>query len=479
MVPESKKRHLPTINGHQASSSVGTDGVRRKVYPADVKGRFQTARRVVFFALIAIWILLPIIKVDGRPAVFLDVVQRRFYLFGATFNAQDLFGLALLLTGIAFGLVALTAMLGRVFCGWFCPQTVFLEGIFRPLERLIEGPAATRKRHDEGGLSGTDLVRRGILHLVYVVAAVGVANIFVGYFVSLPQLFTMMRHSPAQHPEAFIWMLAVSGVFYFNFSWFREQTCLVVCPYGRMQSVLFDEHSIVVGYDAVRGEPRGKKDAHVEGKAAGDCVDCDRCVRVCPTGIDIRNGLQVDCIACSACIDACDEVMDKLKRPRGLVRYDSQVGLTGGKRRIWRPRAALYLGVGVVWTFVAVMATRKHQTFEANLLRGVGAPYTIVDGTISNSFELHVVNKQPAPVKYTIETSGQGLSFIVSIRELTLAPMGDAHVPIFVSAPVREAKSEMPFEFKVVRADAKEVVTTRGTFIGGSVGGAGGKGTGP
>lgn len=469
MLSEGKKRQLPIINGHEASSSVGTDGVRRKVYPADVKGRFQTLRKLAFVVLIATWILLPIVKVGGNPAVFLDVVQRRFYLFGATFNAQDLFGLAILLTGVAFSLVALTAMLGRVFCGWFCPQTVFLEGIFRPLERLIGGPAAKRKRRDESGLTWESALRKVALHAAYIVAALFVAHVFVGYFVSLPRLFSMMRHTPGQHPEAFVWMLALSGVFYFNFSWFREQTCLVVCPYGRMQSILFDDHSIVIGYDVARGEPRGKKEkATADGPQHGDCVDCDRCVRVCPTGIDIRNGLQVDCIACSACIDACDEVMDKLNRPRGLVRYDSQVGLAGGKRRIWRPRAALYLAVGVVWTFVAVMATRHHRTFEANLLRGMGAPYTISNDTVSNTFELHLVNKQPAPIAYTIEPSGDGLSFIVSIPKVTLPPMGDVRIPIFVTTPVRSAKRETPFEIKITREDAKELVAARGTFLGGA-----------
>ncbi|MFO0662920.1 MAG: cytochrome c oxidase accessory protein CcoG [Polyangiaceae bacterium] len=467
MSANDKKRHLPTINGHLASSSVGTDGVRRKVYPADVKGRFTTLRKVAFFVLIAIWILLPILKVDGRPAVFLDVVQRRFYLFGATFNAQDLFGLALLLTGVAFSLVALTAMLGRVFCGWLCPQTVFLEGIFRPIERLIMGNAVARKKRDEGPTTAGVLVRRVALHAAYITMAVGVAHIFVGYFVSLPRLFSMMRHTPSQHPEAFVWMLALSGVFYFNFSWFREQTCLVVCPYGRMQSILFDEHSVVIGYDAARGEPRGKKEKD-QTHTTGDCVDCDRCVRVCPTGIDIRNGLQVDCIACAACIDACDEVMDKLHRPRGLVRYDSQVGLVGGKKRIWRPRAALYLAVGVVWSVVAFSATRQHHNFEANLLRGIGAPYTIADGKVSNTFELHIVNKQAVPVTYTVAAEGSGLTFIVSLPHPSLPPMADARVPIFVSTPVQNARGEMPFELKISRDESDEVITRRGSFIGGT-----------
>ncbi len=295
---------LPIVSG--AAGSILSDGRRKKIVPADVRGRFDRARKIVFAALIALWIALPWVKINGAPAVFLDMDARRFFLFGMTFNAQDTWLLFFLLSGVGFGLVYLTALAGRAWCGWACPQTVFLEGVYRRIERLIEGPREKHLRRDSGPLTPGRVVRKIAKHAAFLVASVLIAHIVLAYFVSLPRELAMVRQSPGAHLEAFVWATAIAALLYGNFSWFREQLCVVLCPYGRLQSVLLDEDSLVVGYDATRGEPRGKK-----GKAEGDCVDCNRCVVVCPTGIDIRNGLQMDCVACTACIDACDDIMVK------------------------------------------------------------------------------------------------------------------------------------------------------------------------
>ncbi|MCA9606186.1 MAG: cytochrome c oxidase accessory protein CcoG, partial [Myxococcales bacterium] len=295
------KVQLPVIE----ASSLRKDGNRNFVHPADVKGRFVYARYVVFAILIGIWAALPWIPINGHPALFLDVQHRQFFLFGNTFNAQDAWLLFFIFSGVGLSIILVTAVVGRVWCGWACPQTVFLEGMFRRIERLVEGPRNVRIRRNDGPWSFDKIWRKVVKHALFVLSALFVSHVLLSFFVSMPSLLEMVQRSPAEHPTAFAWMLAVSFVLYGNFAWFREQFCMIICPYGRLQSVLTDRDSLVVGYDEGRGEPRGKaKDPNT-----GDCVDCKRCVHVCPTGIDIRNGLQLDCIGCTACIDACDEVM--------------------------------------------------------------------------------------------------------------------------------------------------------------------------
>ena len=386
---------------YERTSPLRGDGQRDFVHPADAPGRFLTARRIGFAFLIAIWAALPWIQIGGRPAVFLHVASHRFFLFGGSFDASSFWLVFFLLTGVLFALVLTTTMLGRVWCGWACPQTVFLEGVFRRIERLFEGNRNARIARDRAPMSFDKLWRRTSKHLAYIIAALLISHMFVAYFVSLPSLFEMMTRAPSEHPYAFAWCTAVAVILYGNFAWFREQLCLIVCPYGRMQSVLLDDDSLVVGYDEKRGEPR-KKGKPIEGEARGDCIDCNRCVVVCPTGIDIRNGLQVDCIACTQCIDACDEVMDKVKKPRGLIRYDSLRGLRGEGRKFMRPRFFFYLAIGVVLLGVGVMAFRTHTDVEARLLRVRGMPYIVADGQVRNTYELHLVNDSDEPRTFAV-----------------------------------------------------------------------------
>lgn len=467
-------RRLPVVDdGAMGEGSLGRDGTRRRPYPADVSGRFIRARRLVFAILIAIWAALPWIPVRGHPAVFLDIEKRQFFLFGLTFNAQDAWLLFFLLSGIGFSLVYATAFLGRVWCGWGCPQTVFLEAVFRPIERLIEGPRATALRRLQHGMTFDRVWRAVAKHTAYVIAALLVAHIILAYFVSLPRVFSMVRHSPAQHPEAFAWAAVVTALTYGNFAFFREHLCVVICPYGRLQSVLLDDDSLVVGYDEKRGEPRGKAKAKAKDAAAkevGDCVDCNRCVVVCPTGIDIRQGLQLDCVACTQCIDACDEVMDKLERPRGLIRYDSLRGLRGERRRILRPRVYAYTVLLVIGAVVASFAFRSRTPFEANLVRLPGMPYTRQDGQIRNTFELHLVNKESLPVTFEIETDTAGsLSYLVPTRTIDIEPLGSRRVPVFVTMDESRFLADTPFVVQI-RTHGSETKPAerqaRATFLG-------------
>jgi len=276
------------------------------------------------------------------------------------------------------------------------------------------------------------LWRKLVKHAFYLGLAFAVAHLVVAYFVSIPRLYAMMLGRPSEHPVAFAWTFALVAGLYFNFSWFREQMCLIVCPYGRLQSVLTDRDTWVIGYDVRRGEPRGKaKDPN-----AGACVDCNRCVVVCPTGIDIRNGLQIDCIGCARCIDACDAVMDKLERPRGLIRYDSLRGFAGeAKAAMWRPRTVLYGALGIVGTVVMTFALVRSVAYEANLLRLPGAPPMTVEGTmVRNAFEVHVVNKRAHRALFRISGAPvAGVRYTVALPELTLQPLQSQRVPVFVS----------------------------------------------
>jgi cytochrome c oxidase accessory protein FixG len=341
---------------------------------------------------------------------------------------------------------------------------VFLEGVYRRIERMVEGPREKRMRRNAGPWNADKTVRKVVSHALYVVASLLVAHIFLSYFTSLPKTFAMVRQSPAAHPQAFAWVVVMTGLFYGNFAWFREQLCVVICPYGRLQSALLDPHSLVVGYDARRGEPRGKKGT----AGAGDCVDCKRCVVVCPTGIDIRNGTQMECLACTACIDACDDVMDRLGRPRGLVRYDSEDGLAGKPRKIVRSRMVLYSVLLAVGAVIAVVATRKHRDFEVGLLRLTGEPYTMEGGEVRNAVQLHVVNKRSNAATYRIEVQpADGMTVVLPMATVTLASLSDARVPVFLAVPRERFHEGFPFRVRVVRTDdARDEILVQGTFLG-------------
>lgn len=454
-------------------SSINVDGSRRHIYPADVKGRFLTARRLTYLVLIALYLALPFFHIGGHPAVQLDIAARRFYLFGSVFNAQDTFRLVFLLLAGGFGLLFVTATYGRVWCGWACPQTVFLEGVYRYIERLLEGPREARLRLDRGAWTAGKVARKLVKHAAFVVVSLLLAHVFIAFFVSLPAVFEMVRQDPRSNWTAFVWVMAIAGALYFNFAWFREQLCIVICPYGRLQSVLMDRDSVVIGYDRTRGEPRGKSTrADREGLSLpvvkkGDCVDCGRCVVVCPTGIDIREGSQLECIGCAQCIDACDEVMTRLGRPKGLVRYDSENGLAGGPRRVLRPRVLVYGALFAVAATALVLVTTLRQPFEANLLRVQGAPYVLDHDGIRNQYELHLVNKNATAslLRVKIE-SPVPMELTLPEHEIRLEPLQGYRLPIM--ATVQRSDWKGPFELEIEVEDGASGIERKVTarFLG-------------
>jgi cytochrome c oxidase accessory protein FixG len=411
---------------------INPDGSRNAIHPADVRGRHQTRKHRLWLLLIGIYVVLPWLEIGGKPAILFDIARRHFYLFGWTFNAQDFHFAFFFLTGLGFALIVASALYGRVWCGHACPQTVFLEGVFRRIERWFEGTPAQRRQRDAAPWTVRKLLVRGGRRSAEILAALLVAHTLLSYFMPVGELLAAITSPPTAHPVAFTFVAATAVAVWFDFTWFREQLCIVICPYGRLQGALADQDTVNVAYDDRRGEPRGR---HTESDR-GDCIDCFRCVAVCPTGIDIRNGNQFECIGCANCIDACDEVMQKVGRAPGLIRYESLRGLETGKRRFLRPRLWLYAGLLGVGLAVFVTFAARRTPFEAELVRLPGAPYVLVDGTLRNQFYLHLVNKQPERLRFRVAGSGPPVvRFTVPVAETELDPLADQRMPIFVELP--------------------------------------------
>lgn len=406
-------------------STLNTDGSRRWLKPRPSHGRFWTRRRLVAYLLIVIFTALPWIKINGHPAILLNLATRHFYLFGATFLPTDTLLLAFLLVGVFISIFLFTAVLGRVWCGWACPQTVYMEFVYRPIERLFEGTPGRAKK----GFLQTSGVGSVLKYALFLVISAHLANTFLAYFVGVESLMKWTMQSPLEHPTPFLVFAVITGLMMFDFAFFREQTCLVACPYGRFQSVLLDRHSLVVSYDRKRGEPRGKgasrggdvalKVISGDGAASrtGDCVDCGLCVQTCPTGIDIRNGLQMECVHCTQCIDACDAVMTKLKRPTGLIRYASQARIEGEPARRFRPRLVVYPAILVLVFGAFVVTLVSRAPVEFFIIRGRGTPYNVTpEGTVTNVVQVKLTNRLETPSAYTVSVASPA-GFEVQLAE--------------------------------------------------------------
>ncbi len=397
-------------------STLNVDGSRRWMRPVVAAGDFWKRRLITGWLLIALFVALPLIQVGGKPSILLDLPRREFTFFGATLLATDTVLLMLGLLGIFLSIFLITALFGRAWCGWGCPQTVYMEFLFRPIERLIEGSIKEQEKLDKQKFAP----RRLLKYAIYAVLSVLLANVFLAYFVPVGQLWHWVLSPPAEHPEGFAVVGITSVMMFIDFAWFRDQMCVVACPYARLQSVLLDKRSLVVLYDVNRGEPRGKlqkkatADLSIGAPAVGDCVDCGACVRTCPTGIDIRQGLQLECISCTQCIDACDAVMDKIKKPRGLIRYGAQqeiedkVPLTA-RHHLLRVRTALYpLGLLIIGGLFLLALSRRTNA-EVTVLRGIAAPFVVMDdGSVQNTMRVKIHNHSGSDHLYQVTLKNAG-----------------------------------------------------------------------
>lgn len=413
-------------------------GHRLALYPAEVRGRYTLIRTWLHSGLIVFYLLLPWVRIKGMPAVLLHVSERRFVLLGTQFWAFDAPLLFFILALVVFGLFFVTALWGRVWCGYACPQTVFVEALFRRLEGWIEGSAAERRRRDRDQVGSADwLLRKLVKWPLFVILSVAIALSFLAYFIGSEGVMQVIRNPASLSSGLTAVLVVVSAVILVDFGYLREQFCIIACPYGRFQSVLMDRHSPILAYAPGRGEPRGK------GDGAGDCVDCHRCVQVCPTGIDIRHGLQMECIACAACADACDEVMDKLNRPRGLVGYSTEAERAGQQRRPWRTRTILYGGVLGVLSIGLTVALLTRSDLDILSLRGLEAPYQEVKGPqgdlVINHLRFHLTNLVPRSRSIRMalprELTSRGFSVVTATNPLALAPAKMARTDVFITFP--------------------------------------------
>lgn len=375
--------------------------------PEEVKGKWTTRRSWVSTFLIAVYMVLPWIYVDGKQWVLLDIPKREFTLFGTMFHAYDSVYLIFVLLGFVLLVSFITSVWGRVWCGWACPQTVFIDHIYRRIERFVEGNSRKRKALNKSPLTLEKAWKKSAKWFLFLIVSLHIVHSFLGFFVGTRELVNISFQSPQENWTLFLTMLSLTGLILFDFGWFREQFCVIACPYGRFQSVLMDENSLTVAYDDRRGEPRREKGVPPEQE--GDCINCFKCVKVCPTGIDIRRGAnQMECIGCTLCIDACDDIMRKVGKPEGLIRYSSEAELSGGKRKVGL-RSFVYAALVVIVLIGSYFAMSGRKGLKAQFLRMPGAPYS----EITSEGEHFLINRYEARIR-TVGRDGMSVTLKVS-----------------------------------------------------------------
>jgi len=386
------------IEAETFRDSVGTmeqSGKRKWVFPRKPKGRYTNYRTLVAVILLAIFFVLPFLKINGNPVLLLNILDRQFYIFGQPFYPQDFFILALgAITSIVF-IILFTVVFGRIFCGWLCPQTIFLEMIFRKIDYLIEGDRNKQMKLDRQEWNFEKIWKRSLKYFIFIIISLIITHWMFMYIVGYQEVLNIMRQGPFANFTNFVVMIIFTGAFYFTFAWFREQVCTLVCPYGRLQGVLIDKQTINVYYDFKRGENRSKWRKNEDRAAAGkgDCIDCNQCVVVCPTGIDIRDGQQLECVNCTACIDACDEVMVKVGLPKGLIRYATEDEIEQEKPFKFTNRMKAYSAVLLLMIGFLGFLLSNRGAMEAKFIKPAGTSYFVREGQITNIYNYTFLNK--------------------------------------------------------------------------------------
>ncbi len=439
---------------------------REEIYPREAKGRYATLRWMCVWLTQLVFYGLPWMSWNDRQAVLFDLASRKFYIFGIVLWPQDFIYLALLLIICAWLLFLVTAVAGRVWCGFACPQTVYTE-IFMWIERKIEGSRSARMRFDKQAPSFSKFARKSAKHGAWCAVALWTGFTFVGYFTPVHVLRQEVM-TVALGPWEWFWILFYALATYGNAGWLREQVCKYMCPYARFQSSMFDRDTLIVSYDARRGEPRGtlsKKDG-AQASRKGDCIDCTLCVQVCPTGIDIRNGLQYECIGCAACVDACNTVMRKLERPEGLIRYSTENGLQGNlsdrevRKRAFRPRILLYAGTLAMIVMVSFGALLMRSPLKVDVIRDRGAMgREVEDDLIENVYRLQIMNTAETAHRYRISVSGIATIRLATPDEVALAGTASRGVPVTVRvARGSGAPGSNKIEFQLTSLDGQNVM---------------------
>ncbi|MFA5804690.1 MAG: cytochrome c oxidase accessory protein CcoG [Melioribacteraceae bacterium] len=448
-------------------TTVTQEGKRKWIYPKKPSGKFYTARTILTYFLLAFLFGAPFVKINGHPFIIFNVLERHFIIFGIPFGPHDLHLFALTMIAFIVSIFLFTVAYGRLFCGWICPQTIFLEMVFRKIEYFIEGDANKQRALKESSWTAKKIFKKTSKQIIFFAISFLIANTFLSYIIGVEKLYQYIKDTPSEHFATFLAILIFSGIFYFVFASFREQVCTLVCPYGRLQGVMLDQNSIVIHYDYKRGEPRGKvkKDAVND---LGDCIDCGLCIDVCPTGIDIRNGTQLECVNCTACIDACDDVMVKVKRPKGLIRYISKNGIETGEQKIFTPRAIGYTVVLFVLTVLILFLLINRSEVELSILRVPGMLFQEQpDGKISNIYDLKIVNKSfnILPAYLEIENIPSAEIKLIG-KDLIVESQGVTEAKFFVILPKSEIKYlKTPLRI-AVKSNGKILDIIQTSFLG-------------
>lgn len=452
--------------------SIGTvdeKGKRIWVFPKKPAGFFHNKRILVTIILLTLFFSGPFIKINGQPFMLFNIFERKFIVFGQVFWPQDFVLLALTLITFFVFVILFTVVFGRVWCGWACPQTLFMEMVYRKIEYWIEGDANQQRKLKAAPWTKEKIIKKGGKQIIFVSIAVLIAHTAMAYLIGLDQVIAIVQQPPTEHMAGFIGLIAFTGIFYFVFAWFREQACIVVCPYGRLQGVLLGKESIVVAYDWLRGEQRGKIKKNEPRLDKGDCIDCKLCVHVCPTGIDIRNGTQLECVNCTACIDACDDVMVKIDKPKGLIRFTSYNSIVNNVQKLWNPRVMGYSTVLLALLLLLSFMVFTRSPIETTLLKVPGTLFQKTDrGGVTNLYNIEFINKSFDDRELTIR--------VISPKETSLQLIGESLIKlpaeqlvkrvIILELPadaIKQAKTNIVLE---VSENGKVIEVVKTKFIG-------------
>lgn len=448
-------------------ATVTDEGKRVWILPKKPFGKLYNFRTFVSIILLAVLFLVPFIKVNGHPYMLLDLLNRKFILFGISFGPHDFHLFVLTIIGFIISIFLFTVVYGRIFCGWVCPQTIFMEMVFRKIEYFIEGNSNKQRALNKAPWDSTKIIKKLSKHIIFFLVSFAIANALLAWVIGVDALFELASKPIPEVFGRFMAMILFTGGTYFMGAYFREQVCTLICPYGRLQGVMLDPDSIVIHYDNVRGEPRGKIRKGVAQDDNGDCIDCHLCVDVCPTGIDIRNGTQLECINCTACIDACDEVMTKVKRPTGLIRYASKNEIETGVRKIFTSKAIGYSVVLVLlFSFITYLLSTRSD-FELSIVRTAGLmAQEQPDNKISNLYDVKIINKTFDSIPTTLELNNIQGEVKMIAGDLVLEPQSIAEGKFFVILPQTSiTKLNTPIEI-AVKSDEKIIDIIKTSFLG-------------
>ncbi|MGE9516677.1 MAG: cytochrome c oxidase accessory protein CcoG [Solitalea-like symbiont of Tyrophagus putrescentiae] len=417
---------------------VNATGKRKWIYAQEPGGLLYTYRGIVSFFLLGVFFSLPFLKINGHQALQFDIINLKFAIFGIILWPQDFFIFALVMIATLLIIAVVTLAVGRVFCGWICPQTIFMEMVFRKIEYLIEGNPNQQRNLNRGPTNAIKVFKKTLKHSIFFLISFVVANTFLSYIIGIVELKKIIKDPIQDHIGGFIAITAFSCVFYVIFAYVRELVCIVLCPYGRLQGVLIDKQTVVITYDYERGEPRGLNKGQ-DSSYKGDCIDCYQCVKVCPTGIDIRNGLQLECVNCAACIDACNNIMEKLKRPKNLIKYASKENIINRTNPGFSFRMLMSLLLLVLSTTIITAFIVSKGNLDVIVDRVGGSSYEISKDNkeISNLYRLKIVNKKPQEIDLNIQIPDyEGARIqLIATNKLRLTPEGISEIFFFIYIP--------------------------------------------